>query len=114
MAFKMKGFPYSGTVPLKDRVRAPFDPHNTAHDKYDRGEGPNPHPDPEGPTYKKAPLLQTKEQEASKEEKEIMDKMKELEAKMTTLEKEGKQGSEEYKKLEEEHRDLDNQLYPYD
>ena len=111
MAFKMRGFPMQKTSALKDVTRG-ISEHNTAHARYDRGVGPNPHP--EGPTYKKAPLLQTKEQEASKEEKEIMDKMEKLEVKMTALEKEGKQDSEEYKKLEEEHRDLDNQLYPYD
>ena len=48
-------FAYSGTAPLKDRVRSPLDPHTMAHAKHDRGEGPDPHA--KGPTYK-SPLLE--------------------------------------------------------
>jgi len=52
MAFKMKGFPYSGTSPIKGRIRGwdeETQKHNTAHDLHDAGKGPDPHEGETGP-----------------------------------------------------------------
>lgn len=44
MAFKMKGFPFAGKSPVKNRIRG-YDEtgHNQAHDDHDKGKGPDPH-----------------------------------------------------------------------
>ena len=45
MAFKMKGFPFAGKSPIKDKTRNPSYPgsHNYAHMLHDEGKGPDPH-----------------------------------------------------------------------
>ena len=54
----MKGFSFSGISPVKGRIRGLSESagnHNRAHDKHDKGEGPDPHAqkvDPDAPGTK--------------------------------------------------------------
>ena len=61
MAFKMKGFPYSGKSPIKGRIRGwdeETQKHNTAHDLHDAGKGPDPHEGETGPNAETKPFQQ--------------------------------------------------------
>jgi len=64
----MKGFPFAGKSPIKDRIRGWDETgHNQAHDDYDKGEGPDPH---EGETDPSA----FKQKDKKKEEKTELQK----------------------------------------
>ena len=69
MAFKMKGFPYSGKSPIKGRIRGwdeEAQKHNVAHDLHDAGKGPDPHEGETGPNAETKPFQQKEEKKYPK------------------------------------------------
>ena len=72
MAFKMKGFPYSGKSPVKDVTRGPAveGNHNYAHLMHKKGKGPDPHEGEDDPSALKQTVTT---------DSKVVDKDKEME-----------------------------------